>query len=255
MSTSGWSARRPVLIGLFGLLLLVGGFGTWAVVSNIAGAIIASGRIEVDRNRQVVQHPDGGVVAEIQVDEGDTVELGEVLIKLDANLLRSELLIAEGQLFELMARRGRLEAERDGESVLTFDEELTTAASGRAEVADLIAGQERLFEARKASVARETEQLEKRRSQISNQIDGIKAQQDSLKRQIELIGKELSNQRSLLDKGLAQAGTVRNLERASADLDGTCRADQRHCAFLSRASGAWGHWPGRRHHSALSGLD
>ena len=221
MSTSGWSARRPVLIGLFGLLLLVGGFGTWAVVSNIAGAIIASGRIEVDRNRQVVQHPDGGVVAEIQVDEGDTVELGEVLIKLDANLLRSELLIAEGQLFELMARRGRLEAERDGESVLTFDEELTTAASGRAEVADLIAGQERLFEARKASVARETEQLEKRRSQISNQIDGIKAQQDSLKRQIELIGKELSNQRSLLDKGLAQAGTVLNLERASADLDGT----------------------------------
>ncbi len=221
MSAQPWSARKPIFLGLFGLLILLGGFGTWAVVTNIAGAIIASGRIEVDRNRQVVQHPDGGVVSEILVDEGDTVQLGQVLIRLDAKLLTSELIIAEGQLFELMARRGRLEAERDGSDTIEFDPVLIRAARGRPEVADLIEGQRRLFHARRDSVDRETEQLEKRRGQISNQIDGILAQQDSLKRQIALIDKELANQQSLLDRGLAQAGTVLNLERAAADLDGS----------------------------------
>jgi len=221
MSDTRWSARKPVLLGVFGLLLLVGGFGTWAVVSNIAGAIIASGRIEVDRNRQIVQHPDGGVVSEILVDEGDTVAQGAVLIRLDSTLLHSELLITEGQLFELMARRGRLEAERDGTDSVTFDPELLEAAGQRPQVADLIAGQNRLFQARRESTARETEQLEKRRSQINNQIEGVKAQQESRKRQLQLIAKELANQQSLLDRGLAQAGTVLNLERTAADLEGS----------------------------------
>ncbi|WP_424985665.1 HlyD family type I secretion periplasmic adaptor subunit [Microbulbifer sp. S227A] len=221
MSANTWSARRPVLFGLFGLLLLVGGFGTWSVVSNIAGAIIAPGRLEVDRNRQVVQHPDGGVVAEILVDEGDSVIEGAVLIRLDSKLLTSDLLIAEGQLFELMARRGRLEAERDGADTITFDPVLTEAAAIRPEVSGLIEGQERLFTARRESTAKESEQLEKRRGQIQDQIKGIRAQQESLKRQLSLIGKELDNQKSLLDRGLAQAGTVLNLERSAADLDGT----------------------------------
>ncbi len=221
MSDTRWSARKPVLFGLFGLLVLLGGFGTWAVITNIAGAIIASGRIEVDQNRQVVQHPDGGVVSELLVDEGDTVVAGDVLIRLDSKLLNSQLLIAEGQLFELMARRGRLEAERDESSEMTFDAEVLEAAENRPEVAELVAGQQRLFQARLDSVAREIEQLEKRRGQIRNQIEGIRAQQASLKRQIDLIGKELANQQSLLDRGLAQAGTVLNLERAAADLDGS----------------------------------
>ncbi|MEY8828131.1 HlyD family type I secretion periplasmic adaptor subunit [Sedimentitalea sp. XS_ASV28] len=221
MSANKWSARKPVLFGLLGLLLLVGGFGTWSVVSNIAGAIIAPGRLEVDRNRQVVQHPDGGVVAEILVDEGDSVTEGAVLIRLDAKLLSSDLLITEGQLFELMARRGRLEAERDGAETITFDPELIEAARLRPEMQGLIDGQERLFKARKDSIEKEAEQLEKRRGQIQEQIKGIRAQQDSLERQISLISKELANQKSLLDRGLAQAGTVLNLERSAADLDGT----------------------------------
>ncbi len=93
--------RAPMLIGLLALLVLVGGFGTWAATTNISGAIIASGQIEVDQNRQVVQHPDGGVVDEILVDEGDIVEPGETLIRLDASALQSELTIVEGQYFEL----------------------------------------------------------------------------------------------------------------------------------------------------------
>ena len=218
---SGWSARRPLTIGFLCLAVLVGGFGVWAVQATIAGAIIASGRLEVDRNRQVVQHPDGGVVSEIMVEEGDTVALGQPLIRLDAKLLESQKLIVEGQLFELMARRGRLEAERDGRDEVRFDPDLLAEAESMSMVNDLIAGQERLFQARRDSVSREIEQLEKRRGQIRDQIIGIKAQQASLQVQLELIQQELDNQQKLLDRGLAQAATVLNLRRTSANLDGT----------------------------------
>ena len=74
-----FSLRFPMTLGLLTLVVLLGGFGYWAATTNISGAIIASGSIEVDQNRQVVQHPDGGVVAEILVDEGDTVTVGDVL--------------------------------------------------------------------------------------------------------------------------------------------------------------------------------
>lgn len=221
MSGDGnWSAQRPLIIGLITLLVLVGGFGSWSVLSSISGAVVASGRIEVDRNRQVVQHLDGGIVAEILVDEGDTVQEGDTLIRLDANELTSQLVITEGQLFELMARRGRLEAERDEAADITFDEELLEAVDTQPDVKDLVEGQQRLFQARRATTAREIEQLEKRRVQIEEQIRGIQAQQQSMKVQLELINEELSNQQSLLDRGLAQAATVLNLRRTQANLEG-----------------------------------
>ncbi|MGB1387701.1 MAG: HlyD family type I secretion periplasmic adaptor subunit [Paracoccaceae bacterium] len=221
MNKPAWSARWPMMIGALAVLILVGGFGTWAFRTSIAGAIVSGGRIEVDRNRQVVQHPDGGVVDEILVDEGDTVALGDTLIRLDSDLLKSELIIVEGQLYELMARRGRLEAERDELEDVTFDSELQEVAAGRPEVADLVAGQVRLFAARTESTEREIEQLQKQREQMEKQIEGIEAQQASLAQQLDLIESELENQQSLLDKGLAQASRVLNLRREQANLNGT----------------------------------
>ncbi len=221
MTGGRWSALRPVVIGYVGLVILLGGFGTWAVMTQISGAIVASGRIEVDRNRQIVQHETGGTVARILVDEGDTVAAGDILLQLDPEQLTSQLAIAEGQIYELMARRGRLEAERDETDAVVFDAELIAAGQRNANLQELMDGQRRLFVARRASIAKEIEQLGKRSSQIGNQIDGIDAQKAALAKQLELIEKELMSQRSLLDRGLAQAATVLNLERELARLGGT----------------------------------
>ncbi|MEM6375188.1 MAG: HlyD family type I secretion periplasmic adaptor subunit [Pseudomonadota bacterium] len=215
-----WSAKAPLTIGLIATLILLGGFGTWAASTQIAGAVIASGRIEVDQNRQIVQHPDGGVVNQISVDEGDVVASGQVLVTLDPSSLASQLAITESQLFELIARRGRLEAERDGREDIEFDDLILNAASENADVADLIAGQRRLIEARSESVAREIAQLEKRRGQISDQILGIEAQRRALNQQLDLIAEELADQISLLERGLAQAPRVLALQREQARLSG-----------------------------------
>lgn len=215
-----WSARTPVTLGVIALIVLVGGFGTWSVTTNIAGAIIAPGAIEVEQNRQVVQHPDGGVVEAIVVREGDTVAAGDVLLRLDEVELASERAIVENQLFELMARRGRLEAERDGLSEITFDPMLIDAAKTNEDAADLMAGQARLFTQRAENLDAEVSQLEKRTGQIESQNDGIAAQQEALDKQLALIQQELANKQSLLDKGLAQASAVMALQREEAAILG-----------------------------------
>ena len=216
-----WSVRKPMIVGVLGLLLLVGGFGTWAAMTQISGAVIASGQIEVDQNRQVVQHPDGGVVEEILVEEGNAVDAGTVLIRLDPNELQSELAIVESQLFELMARRGRLEAERDERETITFAPLLLETAESRPDVRNLKDGQRRLFEARRASIAQAIEQLQKQQEQIADQITGITAQQGSMDQQLALIERELTDQQSLFDRGLAQVSRVLSLQREAARMSGT----------------------------------
>lgn len=213
-----WSARGPIVIGLLALAVLVGGVGTWSVMTRITGAVIAQGQIEVESNRQVVQHPDGGIVAEILVREGDTVEAGDVLIRLDAETLLSELAVVEGQLFEVLARRARYEAERDDADTITFPDELLT--SDNPVVAELIAGQERLFRARIEAEEQEKEQLARRRDQIANQIEGIEAQQAAVQEQLALLEQEIESQQSLLDRGLAQATRVLALRREAANVAG-----------------------------------
>ncbi|MDG1738669.1 MAG: HlyD family type I secretion periplasmic adaptor subunit [Paracoccaceae bacterium] len=221
MSDKKWSAGWALTIGITTLFILVGGFGAWAVKAQITGAIVSTGKIEVDQNRQIVQHPDGGVVQDILVEEGDTVEEGAILIKLDDTLLGSELTIIEGQLFEMMARRARLEAERDSDLGVDFDDELMALAKDNLDVRDQMAGQVRLFLARADSVQKEIEQLGKRRNQITDQIIGIDAQMDAMSIQLDLIHQELENQQTLLEKGLAQIARVLNLQREEAKLSGT----------------------------------
>ncbi|WP_342759924.1 HlyD family type I secretion periplasmic adaptor subunit [Paracoccus sp. S3-43] len=217
---SRWSVRGALLTGLISIVVLLGGFTAWAMQSRIAGAVVASGQVEVEQQRQVVQHPDGGVVEEILVKDGQTVEAGQPLIRLDGSLLRTEHAIVEGQYFEILARRGRLEAERGDAETMQIPDELLEAAEGNADLQTLIEGQRSLFETRRDTLRQSVEQLEKQSEQVRQQVDGIDAQIVALDRQRELIGEELEDQQSLLDRGLAQASRVLALEREAASLDG-----------------------------------
>lgn len=215
-----WSVRMPVFVGGLALVLLVGGFGYWAFTSQLAGAVVTSGTLEVDQKRQVVQHPDGGVVADILVDEGDKVEAGDRLVLLDDTLLKSELTIVDGQLYELMARRARLGAERDKDETIEFDDRLLEAAAKSETIRDIVDGQVSLFNTRKISIEQEVSQLRKRQQQMGNQIDGLDAQKEALEAQLLLIEEELRDQQILLDKGLAQASRILALRREQAGLRG-----------------------------------
>ncbi len=215
-----WNATFPLTIGILALIFLVGGIGYWSISTKISGAVVSTGMIEVENNRQVVQHPEGGVVGEILAKNGNIVEAGDVLIRFDDTLQRSKLAIVESQLFEIYARADRLKAEREGEDKVTFSLELQELAANRPFVVEQLDGQIRLFEARLETLAKETEQLTEQIDQIGNQIEGTEAQLTSLAVQRDLNAKELTDQEKLLRSGLVQASRVTDLQREEAQLLG-----------------------------------
>lgn len=221
-----WPVRAPILVGLLALAALVAGLVLWGTGARISGAVVAGGQVEVQQQRQVVQHPDGGVVARIAVSEGMTVAAGDLLIALDGTLLQSELAIVEGQYFEILARRGRLEAERDEAEAPDFPDELTQGAQAQPALASLIEGQMRLFRSRRETLRQSLGQLAAQSEQIGSEIAGIDAQMQALSAQGALIAQELRDQRNLLDRGLAQASRVLALEREAARLEGELGALQ-----------------------------
>lgn len=214
-----WQAKRPMVIGFIALTVLVFGLGIWSVVTQLVGAVIASGSIQVQSNRQIVQHAEGGVVGSIFVRDGDFVEAGQALLRFDDTLTRSELAIIEGQLVEFSARAARLEAERDGVEAVSFTEVFKPESLGGL-VTKNTEGQRRLFLARSETLAQETEQLQEQITQLEHEVEGTEAQLSSLRTQIELIGKEWESQSKLLGKGLTQSSRVTGLEREQASLSG-----------------------------------
>ncbi|PWK59767.1 HlyD family type I secretion periplasmic adaptor subunit [Roseicyclus mahoneyensis] len=216
-----WSVRAPLLIGSLALAILIAGFGVWSVTSQLAGAVVASGRIEVERNRQAIQHPDGGRVAEVMVGEGDRIMAGDIVLRLEPGLLTRDLAVARGQFFEVRVRRARLEAERDGAAEIAFPADVIAEAAIDADLADLLAGQTNLFEARAESLSAEAARLEGRVTQIEAQIDALEAQERALTEQLELVEADLARQQDLLDRGLIQVDPILRLRRDAAQLRGS----------------------------------
>ncbi|WP_410217679.1 HlyD family type I secretion periplasmic adaptor subunit [Paracoccus sp. (in: a-proteobacteria)] len=221
-----WPVKGPILAGLIAVIVLVGGFAAWATQTRISGAVVAPGQVEVEQNRQIVQHPDGGVVQTIAVQDGAEVSAGDLLLALDGTMLQTEHRIVEGQYFEILARRGRLEAERADAEAVTFPDELVEAAQGSEALADLVEGQSSLFATRLETLHQSLDQLAKQSDQIDSEVNGIDAQMTALATQRELIGRELTDQKSLLARGLAQASRVLALEREAARMDGELGALQ-----------------------------
>ena len=195
------SIRRHQMVGLVVVALLAGGAGSWAATTDISGAVIAPGVLVVDTYVKKVQHPTGGIVGEILARDGDRVNAGDVVLRLDDTVTRANLAIITKGLTELTARKARLEAERDGADAITVPDELASRSSD-AEVAHVIAGEQQLFALRRTARVGQKAQLRQRIAQLEEEITGLGLQADAKLREIELIQRELKGARELWEKNL-----------------------------------------------------
>ena len=216
-----WRLRPLLLLGYATIFLLVFGIGAWGAVSRIAGAVVGTGSLEVQGNRQVIQHPLGGVIKAIYARDGDRVEAGDVLIELDGEDLRPELGTVEGQWFEMLARKSRLNAERDGLDAIGFAGELTSRADSYPEIRGLMAAQEQQFAARRKSQGEEESQLQEQQTQIGKQNEGLVALQAATRSQIQLLTREIAGQEALFKQGLTEMTRLLTPQRELARLKGT----------------------------------
>ncbi|KAA2234876.1 HlyD family type I secretion periplasmic adaptor subunit [Salinarimonas soli] len=213
------SLRRHLLAGLTTLLVLGGGMGGWAATAEIASAVVAPGAVVVDSYVKKVQHPTGGVVGEIRVRDGDRVTAGDVVVRLDETVTRANLAVITKGLDELAARRGRLEAERDGLAAIKVRPELAARAA-EPEIAELIQGEGRLFGLRREARAGLQGQLRQRVEQLREQIGGQELQANAKGEEIRLIQEELKGVEGLYAKNLVPLTRVTALKREETRLKG-----------------------------------
>lgn len=213
------SLGRHALAGCAAVALAVGGLGGWAATTEIAGAVIAPGMIVTEAGSKAVQHPDGGVVAEILAEDGDTVAAGAVLVRLDSTAIAANLAVVMSQLNAAFALEARLTAESLGTGKVALPPTLSDWPE-RPALEALVLAQEQLRRSRAAAQAGLGSQLGEQIAQLTEQIDGTAAQRLAVEAQLAIIEEEARDAQALVDQGLGQASRRNDLKREAARLGG-----------------------------------
>jgi type I secretion membrane fusion protein, HlyD family len=202
--------KRPAFRSIVVLALTFGVAGTWSALARLDSAVVAPGRLVVEGERKVVQHLEGGIVAEILVAPDSHVEAGDVLLRIDPTQARAGAEIGAGQLASARAEEARLVAEIDGLPVIAFPDGIP---------AGVRAGQESALAEARANRAGEVSILEAQAAQLETQAEGMAGQRAAAVAQLESFRDELERIRPLLDKQLVPANKGRDLERQITELE------------------------------------
>jgi HlyD family secretion protein len=218
-SRAGRSFEHELRTGLRILILATLLAGGWLVFMPLAGAVAVPGNLVVRSNVKAIQHPTGGVVAEIKVHNGMRVAAGDLLVRLDATQTQANLQMVSKQLDELRVRIARLVAERDGLDRPHIPSELKARSTEDA-VRALLASEDSLFKARLNARTSQKDLLQGRVAQLTEEISGLEAQVASKAKQLELIAGEMTGVQDLYDKRLVPLTRLTTLQRETARIEG-----------------------------------
>lgn len=218
------SVRKKLRLSFIAVGVLVASLILAAMVIQIGGAVIGAGSVAVESRPQEVAHPEGGVLSQVLVREGQRVRAGDLLMRLDTSVSGPSAALTSGTVDQLLARRARLEAEREGRAGIGFPPELARRSDAAAQSA--MAGEARLFALRRQERAGLVAQLNERIQQTNEQIRSYSAQISALNKQAQLIEPERRGVRELWDQNLVTIGRLNQLERSAVDLQGSAAALQ-----------------------------
>ncbi|MCZ0927315.1 HlyD family type I secretion periplasmic adaptor subunit [Halomonas janggokensis] len=202
-------------LGVAILILAIGGFGSWSVFANLAVSVVAPGSVSVESFTKTIQHLEGGIVKSIQVEDGDHVEAGDVLIVLDDTQARSQLRVTRSDYLISRATEVRLLAELSDADTLRFPEELTSSDHPR--VKEVLEVQQRLFASRRDSLTSTLASLDEQIVQMNEQIDGLTNTQRINQQRISSLNGDVGNHRKLFQKGMISSQRMHELERESLE--------------------------------------
>lgn len=220
-----FSSRSPfgarlILTGSSIVVALVSLLFAWVYLAPIDSAVIATGVVAVDTNTKTVQHLEGGIVDKIYVREGQHVQAGDILIKLQSTLPTSTLNEVRAQYYEARAAQARLAAERDGHQEIALPNDLKSRMEEPA-VRDAVLGQKSIFESRRTLLQQRLSILDRTVSGLVIEISGLEGQIVSSQKKLSLIDEELVAAQSLLEKGLTNKPRVLALQREKAEIEGS----------------------------------
>jgi len=216
---TGRAYENELRTGLRVLLVALVLGGGWMALMPLAGAVVVPGNLVVQSNVKTIQHPTGGVVAEVPVHNGSRVNIGDLLLRLDATQAQASLQMVSKQLDESRARIARLIAERDGLPLPEIPAEMAARLDESA-VKNLLASEETQFKARANARYSQKDLLQSRVAQLGEEIAGLDSQVASKGKQLELIAGELTGVQDLYDKRLVPLTRLTTLQRETARIEG-----------------------------------
>jgi HlyD family type I secretion membrane fusion protein len=211
--------QKMLRIGFAVIFLTFFVFGGWTAVARLDAAVVAMGTISVESYRKTIQHLEGGIVREILVRDGDTVQEGDVLVRLDPTRSEATDKTYRQQLALALALEARLIAQRDMRDQVTFPADVLVLKDDPL-IAVSIRDNQRQFETRREGLVRAIDVLEKQIGQVQKEIEQATVDQKSAQGQLESIEQELPNLKALLEKGLVALPRVTTLERQQIQTKG-----------------------------------
>lgn len=203
--------------GLWALAIGFGGFLAWAALAPLDEGVPGQGTVALDTKRKAVQHLTGGIVEQVLVREGDEVQEGQLLIKLDAAVARANYESARQSYFGLLAMQGRLQAEQQGKNKIVWHEALKEAAATDPLIEQQVLNQEQLFHTRKRLLTSDLRSIEENIKGQEAMIQSYTSMLSSRKQQLEMLQEELKHLRELVKEGYAPRNRQLELERMVAD--------------------------------------
>lgn len=201
------------MIALGTTLLLV---GVWGTCMPLAGAVAVSGTFTVHSSTKKVQHDKGGIIKEIDVQEGSRVKAGDVLARLNDTDAKAQRTALAHQIDEITLRIVRLQAEQSGTNFKVPDKFLTSVQ----EHAPLAKTEIDFWKARQQQQLNNKRVAENKIAQLERQIKGYEAQSAANQRQSSINSNELSGLEELYKKRYTTKGRVTPLQQENARLEG-----------------------------------
>ena len=223
------SIHGPNRIGLTIILAFGAVFAIWGVLIPLAGGAMAPGALAPNQGKKVVQHLEDGIIAELRVHDGDVVEAGQPLVVLEDVQMRANYDALQQQLWSLLAKQARLQAESERRNKIEWPAELQLS---NPKIATIIDAQRMVFETRSVELVTKKNILRQRIDQLNDQIKGLEAQVESAAGQLELIIEELEGKETLLKQGLMPKPEYLRLKRNKVEIEG------RHGEYLAQIAKA-----------------
>ena len=209
-------ARRAGRIGLWALAIGFGGFLLWAGLAPLDEGVPSQGTVAIDTKRKAVQHLSGGIIKEVLVREGQVVQEGEVVIRLDEAVARANFEAVRQRYLGLRAMQGRLLAEQRRANAVSFHPDLKAAQSDPL-IRQQMVTQEQLFRARQEALRADLQSIEESVQGLQAQLTAYETMLVSRRSQLALLEEELSNTRGMVKEGYAPRNRQLELERMVAD--------------------------------------
>jgi len=195
-------ARFVLRVAMLAVVILL----IWAALAQIDEVTRGEGRVIPSRQLQVIQSVDGGVVSEVLVKEGDIVEEGQLLLRIDPTRFVSSMRESRSQYLSLQAKAARLRAIAEGKP-------FAPPAEVVAEDPVTVAAERRLYESRRSeletSIAISRQQLAQRQQELVE----VKARRNSAQQSLELTSRELAVTKPLIASGAVSEVDILRLER------------------------------------------